>query len=291
MQPNPSPKKEIYLSHSHTAQQGEDLMIDSIIKKLPLSENYWCVEFGAWDGKHLSNTYYFIAEKNWHSVLIEGEKNRFLDLKHMHGNNPRCHLLNAYVDFKGKNTLDNLLATTPIPNDFDVLSIDIDGNDYHVWESVVGYHPKLVVIEFNQSIPNDIKFIQSPDLGVNQGNSLLALYELAERKGYSLCATTLCNAFFIRTDLLSYLSVSPEAILHNYKVQAPRLFQLYDGTLVLSNPIDLIWRKHHIGIFDLQAIPKQGRGYGKPSKSKNKLVHTKQRVIRRLIRWLEGLLD
>ena len=276
-------------SNSYTAQQGEDVIIESIINKLPSSNEYWCVEFGAWDGKHLSNTYFFIAEKQWHSVLIEGDTTRFLDLKKTHADNPRCVLLNAYVDFKGKNTLDNLLSQTPVPQEFDVLSVDIDGNDYHVWESLVNYRPKLVVIEFNQSIPNDIIFIQSPDLNINQGNSLLALYQLAERKGYSLCATTHCNAFFIRNDLMSYLSVSPEAILKNYKVDAPRLFQLYDGSLGLSNPFDMIWRKHRVGIHDLQVIHQRDRGYGKAQASKNKLLRFKKRVIRIMIRWLETL--
>lgn len=272
---------------SYTAQQGEDVIIKSIMNKLPTVDDYWCVEFGAWDGKHLSNTYYFIAEKNWHAVMIEGESNRFKDLKQTHSDNPRCFLLNTYVDFKGQNTLDHLLRTTPIPLDFDVLSIDIDGNDYHVWDAVANYRPKLVVIEFNPSIPNDIIYIQSPDLSVNQGNSLLALYQLAEKKGYSLCATTFNNAFFIRNDLLHYLSISPEGILKNHQVSAPQLFQLYDGTLVLSKPIDLLWRKHRIGLYDLQAIAKRDRGYGKAPASKNKLLRFKKRVIRRLIRWLE----
>jgi len=49
-------------------------------------------------------------------------------------------------------SLDNLLAQTEIPHDFDVISIDIDSNDLGVWESINNYHPKIVVIEINSSI-------------------------------------------------------------------------------------------------------------------------------------------
>ena len=68
--------------------------------------------------------------------------------------------VNRYVSSKGGNSLDNILSKTKIPRNFDVLSIDIDGNDYFVWENLKEYQPKIVCIEFNPTIPNEIEFVQ-----------------------------------------------------------------------------------------------------------------------------------
>ena len=63
------------------SQNGEDGVIKEILKRLGLnkSENYWCVEFGAWDGIHLSNTF-SLVEKSWNAVYIEGDKVRYQEL-------------------------------------------------------------------------------------------------------------------------------------------------------------------------------------------------------------------
>jgi hypothetical protein len=63
-----------------------------------------------------------------------------------------------------------------------LLTIDIDGNDYHIWDSMQKYQPKVVIIEYNPTIPNDIKFIQEANFDVNQGSSLRAKIELGGKK-------------------------------------------------------------------------------------------------------------
>ena len=74
-------------------------------------------------------------------------------------------------------------ALFPIPGiapdgELDLLSIDIDGNDYYIFESLARLKPELVVIEFNPTIPNDVMFVQERNITVNQGCSLLALIAL-----------------------------------------------------------------------------------------------------------------
>ena len=61
-------------------ENGEDGFLEGILSRIP-EKDFNCVEFGAWDGQHLSNTYHLISEKNFKGVLIEGEKERFFDLK------------------------------------------------------------------------------------------------------------------------------------------------------------------------------------------------------------------
>jgi hypothetical protein len=261
-----------HYAYSTFSQFGEDGIIEKIVEILPPSEDYWCVEFGAWDGKFLSNTYELIANKNWNGVLIEGNTAKFPELKQTFCTNEKAILINAFVAFEGKNTLDNLLKKTAIPTEFDLLSIDIDGNDYHIWESIKTYQPKLVIIEFNPSIPADIEFVQEKNPEVNHGNSLLSLIKLGKTKGYELIATTYCNGFFIKKEYFELFKIEDNSIDKLWKItQSPRVFQLYDGTLVLSEEFKLIWHFKTICNEDIQVIPRFLRHFGDAGSSKNRI--------------------
>ena len=67
-----------------------------------------------------------------------------------------------------------IFLKSPIPKDFDLMSIDVDGNDYHIFHSLARYRPRLLVIEFNPDIPNDLVFICSiPDHHIDPRRSAL----------------------------------------------------------------------------------------------------------------------
>ena len=71
---------------------------------------------------------------------------------------------------KGENSLPEILSKHNIRKDFDFLSIDVDGTDYYIWESLEKkYNPKVVCIEFNPTIPNNIEFIQTASHKIQQG--------------------------------------------------------------------------------------------------------------------------
>ena len=70
----------------------------------------------------------------------------------------------ALASFEGKHELDVLFATTPLPKEFDLFVLDIDGNEYHLWESLTIYRPRVMVVEFNPSIPTEVHFIQPRDM-------------------------------------------------------------------------------------------------------------------------------
>lgn len=246
------------------SQFGEDGIIEKIFEILPEHEVYWCVEFGAWDGKHLSNTYELVANQNWKGILIEGNPKKIPDLINTYKGNKNAILINRLVSFKGTNTLDNIFKETYIPVDFDLLSIDIDGNDYHVWESLKNYQPKVVIIEFNPSIPSDIDFIQEKNLALNHGNSLLSLIKLGKLKGYELIATTACNGIFVKDEYYDLFEINDNSITSMWDTEnrAPRIFQLFDGTLVLSEKFKLLWHDKYVNKFSLQTLPKFMRFFG-----------------------------
>ena len=148
-------KKNMY------SQGGEDGVIDKIFDIIDNTNN-WCVEFGAADGQWLSNTKNLIKNKRYSAVLLEGDINKYRDIKKYYLSNHDVIIINKYINITN-NSIDTLLSTTPIPTDFDFLSIDIDGNDYHIWESLKNYKPKVICIEFNPTIPNEVYFIQPYD--------------------------------------------------------------------------------------------------------------------------------
>ena len=97
-----------------------------------------------------------------------------MELQASYPHSDRAIFINALVGFTSDANLDCLLREHPIPEDFDLLSIDIDGNDYHVWGAVHAYRPRLVLVEFNPTIANAVHFVQSKDLTITQGSSAAA---------------------------------------------------------------------------------------------------------------------
>ena len=220
--------------------------------------NQWCVEFGAWDGKLGSNTYSLLQD-GWHGVLIEADPDRFAGLTKNYAGNPRAVCINSLVGWEGSDRLDALLGRTEIPADFDLLSIDIDGNDFHVWRGLKDFQPRLVVIEYNSSIPDEISFVQPADPRLNHGSSLRALTELAATKGYELAATTALNAFFVRADEFPKLGIEDNSLaaMRTDRSLQTYVFQLYDGTVVWQGNDRLAWASGvRMPLHRLQVLPR-----------------------------------
>ena len=131
------------------SQGGEDGIIAEVLRIMGAA-NRWCVEFGAWDGLYLSNTCNLLRHHGWSGVMIEGDGEKARMIRENHPDAQRVHAINTFIGFeRGVDTLDDALRQTPIPRDFDLASIDVDGVDWYVWESMIDYRPRLVVIEFN----------------------------------------------------------------------------------------------------------------------------------------------
>jgi len=245
-----------------TSRHGENGIIAEIFKRIG-AQNKWCVEFGASNGTKDSNVWTLIHGHGWSGVLIEADRTAFEKLTEAYKATPQAICLNVFISFKGENKLDSIFARTPLPKDFDLVSIDIDGNDYHVWESLVEYRPRVIVVEFNPTIPNDIVFVQPRDMAVQQGSSLLALLQLGKEKGYELVEVVNTNAFFVDAALVPALGLSDTSVtdLHPETDCYTRVFQLFDGTLVLDGYKELMWHRLPITHEAIQILPTGKRVY------------------------------
>ncbi len=245
-----------------TSEHGEDGVIEKILEIIG-EESRWCVDLGALNGVHGSNVWHLVKEKGWSGVLIEADRTQFERLQRAYAGVDRAHCVNAFVSFHGEDSLDRIFARTPLPHTFDLFSLDIDGNEYHLWESMTEYRPRVMLVEFNPSIPNDITFIQPRDMRVFQGSSLRALVELGRKKGYELVAANEVNAFFVLKELFPKFGIPDNSIdtLHTDHRYETKLFQLYDGTLRISGYDRLLWHNLPIDVEKLQVLPPRKRRY------------------------------
>jgi hypothetical protein len=207
------------------SQNGEDGVIREDLSRLDITVNrdFWCVEFGAWDGLHLSNTFALVESDSVSAVKIEGDTEKFRDLLDTAGRFPSVIPVEGFVtgdrqtgeslvtgaftvsyDPNKVGTLDDLLSATPCPRDYQLLSIDIDSHDLEVWEAHQDFSPKIVVLEINSSLAPGI--LQKHGHG-NQGRSFSSRLSVGRSKGYTLACQT-GNMIFVRNDLAPSLGLS-----------------------------------------------------------------------------------
>lgn len=183
--------------HNITSQGGEDGIIEQIFTLLDAHEHCgkdqrrWCVEFGAWDGKHLSNTWQLLYNQadKWSGVLIEADAARVRQMQDMYSAHSNVTCVHSFITLDGEDRLASVLerAQAELPVDLDLMSIDVDGADYHIWAELEQYSPKVVIIEFNPTIPNNVVYIQARSTNIYRGSSLAALIDLGMKKGGLRC--------------------------------------------------------------------------------------------------------
>ncbi|MDP9091552.1 MAG: FkbM family methyltransferase [Actinomycetota bacterium] len=223
------------------SQCGEDGILKELLSRLPQRDR-WCVEFGAWDGKLYSNTAALVGD-GYRRVLIEANPKRYKALVAAHDAEPTTIEICAMVGWRGDKTLDAILAGTPTPRDFDLLSVDIDGNDYHVWRAIEQYRPKVVVIEFNPTIRNGTEFVQPADPTVRQSSSITSMVQLGVSKDYRLVAATEYNAFFLDRSLADSIGLleRPLKEIRTDTSWQSEIFYGFDGTAMLRGGRGLEW--------------------------------------------------
>jgi hypothetical protein len=238
------------------SQTGEDGIIEKILEILPETD-HWCVEFGAWDGLQSSNSRNLIENHQYQAVLIEGNLEKSQELKRNYARNVNVHPINSFVGFQREDGLDAILKNTPIPINFDFLSIDIDGNDYHVWQAMEVYKPKCICVEYNPTIPTEVEFVQPADPSVNQGNSLLSLVKLGQSKGYELVCAMQFNAFFVRQEYFPLFEIPdnrPEFLRRDLS-KITYIFSTYDGLVHFHGFGGLPWHNVKLAESLIQPLP------------------------------------
>lgn len=197
------------------SQWGEDGLIQHLIHQVPIERPIF-VEFGV-EKYTESNTRFLLTNNNWSGLVIDGSELHIEYIK----NDPIYwkHNLKAEHSFIDKNNINSLIKKNGISGDIGLLSVDIDGNDYWVWDSINVVNPRIVVCEYNSlwgdklsvSTPYDSAFGRTNAHYSNLyfGASITALTKLANSKEYSLIGSNVAgnNLFFVRNDLLGNMTV------------------------------------------------------------------------------------
>lgn len=221
--------------HDVYSQYGEDGLIDWLVGRIEIAHRI-CVEFGAWDGQRLSNTFNLVKNSGWKALYIEGDPKKYAALKATAAAYPAITPEKAFVVAKGTNSLDFILTKHNLPYNFEVLSIDVDGADYDIWEGLNHYQPLIVIIEHNQSMPPGFEHVDRDGAG-HIGSSATSLNKLAKSKGYDLFACTITNSIYLRNDLFAKLGRSPTTVERAFdKKFVCYAFKNASDELVFSNP-------------------------------------------------------
>jgi len=188
------------------SQHDEDGLVAEVFRRIGVGAGTF-VELGVGAG----------LENNTLALLLGGWRGLWIDANE-EDTEKACTRLSRYIDdgrlrvehhFVTRDNVDGLLASAAPNKEPDLLSIDIDGNDYWVWQAVSSIRPRVVIIEYNatwfpplaMTIAYDESFRWD---GTNYfGASLKALEILGRQKGYHLvgCDFSGTNAFFVRQDL------------------------------------------------------------------------------------------
>lgn len=194
-----------------SSQNQEDGLIWSIFKEIGTTTRRF-VELGC--GDNGGNSGFLASELGWSGLMVDASADMVASLSDRLEGRP-VTILQDWID---RDKVDDLLRAHDLDGEIDLLSIDIDGNDYWVWEALSACSPRLVVVEYNSAlganrrvvVPHATDFARDPSLvsGLYYGASLGALAHLARRKGYRLVAGEAVNAFFLREDVAPQI---PEA--------------------------------------------------------------------------------
>ncbi len=211
------------------SQNGEDGIIQEIFNRIGYTNKYF-IEFGVECGLECNSTN--LLYKEWSGLWIEGCKEQFASIKARFNDHISTSRLQIQNEFINAENIQSLFDKADAPAEPDLLSIDIDYNDYYVWNAITKYRPRVVVIEYNSIFRPDTHFVvkynskRTWDKTSHYGASLLALEQLGKQKGYCLvgCVFSGSNAFFVREDLVGEQFESPFTAENHYEPNRDFLF-------------------------------------------------------------------
>ena len=206
---NAKPSKLEDVEFKVFSQFGEDGILQYLIRTIGAHPDTF-VEIGTGDYRE-SNTRFLVQNNNWRGLVIDGGE---AHVKFVLGTGLAWrHDVEPVSAFVTKENVNDLIRDNGFAGEVGVLSIDVDGNDYWLWEAVDVVDPAIVVVEYNAlfgpdatiTVPYDPAFVNS-EAHYSQlyfGASLGAFVHLAEKRGYRFigCSSNGANAFFVRDDV------------------------------------------------------------------------------------------
>ena len=191
------------------SQWGEDGIVQHLVRRVPVRERSF-VEFGV-ENYEEANTRFLLVHDGWRGLVMDGDAHGIRRIREQR--EYWRHDLTAVQAFVTRENVDALLREHGFAGELGLLSIDIDGMDYWVWEGIESASPAIVVIEYNARLGAEEALVVPYDPAFDRrrahhsllyyGASLKALELLGRRKGYDLvaCGRAGLNAFFVRRDL------------------------------------------------------------------------------------------
>lgn len=189
------------------SQNEEDGIIHEIFNRIGTTNRIF-FEFGVDNGLECNT--HLLLNQGWEGVWIDGSENNINFISRKFASALVAGKLRVYQAFITRENINDVISQIKLPEEIDLLSIDIDGNDYYVFESMENLRPRVVIIEYNAKFPPPIKWVMkyNPTFVWNGssyfGASLTSMTILAEKKGYRLVGTNITgsNAFYVRDDLV-----------------------------------------------------------------------------------------
>lgn len=191
------------------SQWDEDGILEWLLQSLPTIPRTF-IEFGV-ETYQEANTRFLLRHRNWRGLVLDGSAVNLARLQadHVHWQ----HDLTARCVMVTAENVNKLFTEAGFTGEIGILSVDVDGNDYWIWEAIDCVSPQIVICEYNAvlgdmlplTIPYDTAFYRTAAHSSNLywGASIAALETLARRKGFRLLGSNRAgnNAFFIREDL------------------------------------------------------------------------------------------
>jgi hypothetical protein len=206
------------------SENGEDGVLAEIFSRIGIEKRFF-VEFGVGNGIEC-NTRFLAEVLGWSGVYFESDRGPFEALAQRLSNRPDIAVAQQVVT---PANINDLFAAAAVPTEFDLLSIDVDGQDYWIWEALEEHSPRVVILEYNSSLAAEERLVERRGSHVWDetdyfGASLGAIRELGEKKGYRLvhCELAGVNAFFVREDLAAPFLASPLPRGPNFQLHGRR---------------------------------------------------------------------
>jgi hypothetical protein len=216
------PKNLIPFGYKIYSQNDEDGIIHEIFNRIEYT-NKTFVEFGVGDG--LENNTLALLFEDWNGLWIEASKRNIKKIKDGFSTAISKNRLKVINSFITKKNINNLISSAINEEEIDLLSIDIDGNDVHIFEAITCIKPRVVVIEYNAKFPPPIMFCMVYDESYLWkgddcfGASLKYLEKIFSEKNYHLvgCSLSGGNSFFVRKDLTADKFQAPYSAETHYE--------------------------------------------------------------------------
>lgn len=208
-----TPKTLAELEFQVFSQFGDDGIIQWLVNRLPINKTF--IEFGV-ENYRESNTRFLLINNYWSGLVIDGNDENIASIR-----NEQLYSfydIQAEYSFIKKSNINQLISLAKFDKEIGILSIDIDGNDYWIWNEINVIKPAIVICEYNSlfgfdfpyTIHYEDDFVRGQKYPFNfYGTSLRSIYDLAQIKGYKFIGSNSAgnNAYFIRSEYMEYLNI------------------------------------------------------------------------------------